>query len=267
MKDVKGKLVLITGAAMGLGKLMAEHFAADGANLALLDLNKEALEETAKKIGDLGVKVGHYICDVSDRDAVFAMADKVHREMGPVDVLVNNAGIVVAGDFLDVDIEKHLKVIEVNQIAHLLTTAAFLPDMVKKGEGHLLIIASAAGLTAMPGISSYISSKFGALGFGEALRMEFNKKKLNIPVTIVCPSMISTGMFDGAGHPVGVPPLKPEKIVNIIYKRFKKNKPYVLEPWPVKITPFCKSVLGTRVFETVFKSLGLYKSMDTFKGH
>ena len=266
MKNVKGKVVLITGAAMGLGKILAERFAMDGANLGLVDMNREALEETAQGITDHGVKVGYYLCDVSDRQAVYAMAGKVHEELGPVDVLVNNAGIVAGGEFLDVEDHRHLKVIEVNLIAHLWTTKAFLPDMIEKGEGHLLVISSAAGLVATAGISSYVASKFGALGFAEAIRMEVNKKGVNIPVTIVCPAFISTGMFEGAEAPWLSPYMKPEKIVDTIYKRFKKNKPYVLEPWPVKLTPFFKSVFPTRFFERTFQRLGLRDSMDTLQG-
>lgn len=266
MKNVADKAVVITGAASGIGRLLAGHFASDGARLALVDMDEALLSRADQELGGRERSVFTYTCDVSDREAVYAMAEKVRADLGPVDVLVNNAGIVRVGEFLDLDDDEHMKVMAVNLHAHFWTTKAFLPDMIEKGHGHILVVSSAAGFSAMPKLTSYVASKFGALGLAETLRMEFRRKKIDIPVTVVCPYLISTGMFDGARPSWLTPMLTPEKIARIVYGRFKKNKPYVLEPWVVKISPLFKAILPNATYDKVFQWLGLYESMNTFVG-
>lgn len=262
MNKVRDKVAVVTGAGSGLGRLLAGHLAGDGAKLALLDLDESALAEVGKELSKLSPQVETYLCDVSNRKNVYCVADQVHADLGPVDILVNNAGIVASGSFLDIPDEIHQKVLEVNLNAHFWTTRAFLPDMIKAKAGHLLVIASAAGVCAMPEISSYVASKFGAVGLAESLRMEIGRMKLNIPVTIVCPSLINTGMFDGAKAPLFTPIMPPEIIAKKIYSAFKKDRPYVREPFLVKALPVAKALLPTKLFNETLRMFGMHSFLN-----
>ncbi len=268
MKEVQGKNVIITGAAMGIGKLFARKFAADGARLVLVDVNEEALQHTGEEIRALGADVSTYVCDLSERANVEELADKVHTEVGKMDVVVNNAGVVFGGPFLEVDQDKHDLTMRVNAMAFMWMTRAFLPDMIEKGAGHFLNVASASGLLGLPRGASYAASKWAAFGFSESIRLEMAELGYrNIKVTIVAPSYIRTGMFDGVNAPLLTPMLDPEDLVDKAYRAFKKDQLYVLEPFMVKLTPILKGILPAPVFDAVAKAFGVTRSMDAWKGH
>ncbi len=268
MKDVKDKNVIITGAAMGIGKLFAKRFAADGARLVLVDVNEEALTHTGEEIRGQGTDVATYVCDLSQRRNVEDLSDKVHAEVGKMDVVVNNAGVVFGGPFLEVDQDKHDLTMQVNAMAFMWMTRAFLPDMIEKGAGHFLNVASASGLLGLPRGTSYAASKWAAIGFSESIRLEMAELgHKNIKVTIVAPSYIRTGMFDGVNAPLLTPLLDPEDLVDKAYRAFKRDQIYVLEPFMVKLTPFLKGVLPPPVFDAVGKLFGVTRSMDAWKGH
>ncbi len=268
MKDVKNKYVLITGAAMGMGKIFARKFAADGAKLVLVDVNKEALEHTAEEIRSTGGEVATYVCDLSQRRNVEELADKVHAEVGKMDVVVNNAGVVFGGEFLEVDQDKHDLTISVNTMAVMWMTRAFLPDMIEKGAGHFLNMASASGLLGLPKGASYAASKWACIGFSESIRLEMAELgHKNIKVTTVAPSYIRTGMFDGVNAPLLTPILDPEEVVDKAYRAFKRDQILVLEPFMVKVTPLLKGLLPPPLFDVVGKLFGVTRSMESWKGH
>ncbi len=268
MKDVMGKNVIITGAAKGLGRLFAEKFAADGARLVLVDLDEAELSRTAEEIRQIGTQVDTYAVDLSERENIEALADDVHADVGKMDVVVNNAGVVFGGPFLDVDIEKHELTYRVNIQAVVWMTRAFLPDLIDKRAGHFLNIASASGLVGVPGAATYASSKWACIGFSESIRGELSQMGYSdIKVTIVCPSFIDTGMFEGVKAPLLTPILEPQAIVDKAYEAFKKDDVYVLEPFMVKLTPALKALLPLPVFDLLGKIFRVNRSMDTWKGH
>ncbi|MDD5223205.1 MAG: SDR family oxidoreductase [bacterium] len=267
MKEIKGKVAVVTGAAMGMGRRLSELLAADGAKVAMLDLDQKALDQTVKEIKATGAQVFPYTLDITQRPQVYATADKVRKEVGPADILINNAGVVYGSDFLDCPDEKFAWVMDVNVNGMAWMTKAFLPDMVAKKAGHVVNLASAGGILAVPKLSSYCASKFAVIGFTEALRMEMQRQRLpEIHFTIVCPSYVATGMFQGVKPPMLTSWMTTEQMADIIYQAFKKNKNYVLEPFMVKLAPLLKAILPSRTLDNINARLGVARSMKGWTG-
>lgn len=267
MKDVQGKIVVVTGAAMGMGRQLALTFARDGARLVLLDLNRETLEKTAAEIRELGAEAHIYTCDVTDREGVYRVRDQVHRDVGKIDVLVNNAGVVWGGFFLDSADEHLFKTIDVNVNGVMWMTKAFLPDLYEKKQGHVINMASAAGLMGVANLVAYSASKFAVVGMTEALRQETKRKKLwDVRFTIVCPSFVTTGMFEGVQPPKMSSWITTEKMVEKIYRAFQKDRPIICAPFMVSTIPLMKALTTSRRFDIVSHALGVTKAMDDWKG-
>jgi len=267
MRNVSGKVALITGGAMGMGKLLGAHFVRDGAKLVIWDMNKAELDKTVEEHGKSGGKVAGYVVDVTNKDLVLEMSKKVESEVGPVDILVNNAGIAAGGDFLDVPIEKHIKVIDVNVNAVMICTHAFLGGMIQRDIGHIITLASAAGLMGVTGLSSYCASKFAMVGFMETLRLDLRKRSVKgVKTLTVCPSFVSTGMFEGAKAPALTPFLSTQTMVNRIYDAFKKDKAIIMEPFAVRSIPFLKSISTPGMFAATVDLLGVTKAMENYSG-
>ncbi|MDD5713007.1 MAG: SDR family oxidoreductase, partial [Smithellaceae bacterium] len=205
MTIVNRKNVLITGAAHGIGKLMAEMIADLGGNLIISDVNERGLQETAESIRKKGVSVYARAFDISDREAVYQAAEWVRKNVGQVDVLINNAGVVFTGEILDLPDDKHKKHVDVNLLGTLWMIKAFVPDMVKRNEGHVVNVASSAGMLAIPGMGIYSATKFALMGLNEALRLELGNNKSKVKTTVICPYLINTGMFAGMKAPFGLP--------------------------------------------------------------
>lgn len=267
MRDLKGRRVLITGGAAGIGRCIAERLVPEGSELVLVDVNEQALNETLGAIESLGTTVSGYSLDITDTGSIFALRDRVHEELGPVDVLVNNAGIVFGGGFLDVPFEKHVRTYRVNVEGLVAMTYAFLPDLLSRPEGHVVNIASAAGLIGLPWGTSYASSKWAVVGFSESLRLELEMTKhQSVKVTTVCPGYVSTGLFEGARPPRTTSLLTPEGLAQEIVQAVKRDEVFVLTPWLVKLTPLLKGILPTRLADAVAWALGATSSMEHWRG-
>ena len=193
MKSFKDKQILVTGAASGIGQATAMASAREGAHLWLSDLNEQGLSETADMIRQSGGSAQTLTCDVADADAVQAMAAKVHEKNEALDILVNNAGIGSAGRFLDVSLDTWHKVMDVNLMGVVHGCQAFLPAMVKRGQGgHVVNTASAASFLASPEMPVYAASKFAVLGLSESLRADMANH--DIGVSAICPGIINTSI-------------------------------------------------------------------------
>ena len=268
MRDLANKRTLITGAGHGLGRDMARAFAKAGAEMIVTDRNLAGVEETAKLIQSEGGKAAAYALDVTDLDAIRQFRERLHAERGPIDVLVNNAGIAHGGAFLDVPVEQHLATYRVNALGMVAMTHAFLPDLVERPEGHLVIVASASGLIALPYASTYASSKWAALGFSESIREELRVLgHLHVRVTAICPSYIDTGMCDGVKLPRFTTMLRSSQVAEKVLRAVQSNRDLVLTPWLVYITPFTKAVLPPPLFRKVADFFGITRGMATWYGH
>lgn len=267
-KNVRGKIFLVTGGAMGMGKLVAERFARDGARVVLWDFNEGALEETEKEFRGKGYDVTTYAVDVSDREKVYETAMKVKSEVGSVDILMNNAGIVRAAPFLETDDDNNFRTLNINFIAQMWTCKAFLPDMVSRNSGHVIALASAAAVTPTPYSADYAASKAAVKHFDDTLRWEMKiMGKPGVKFTTVCPSMVATGMFAGSKAPILSPWLQPEEMADRIYRGYHKDKINVYEPWIVKLTPIVNSLLPESFKYLMSRILRLNVALKDWTGH
>lgn len=268
MKQLTAKRVLITGAARGIGLEMAIRFAESGSEIVLTDLDEAALPSAAEIIAVLGVPVHTYALDVTDQASILAVRSRVHEEIGPIDVLVNNAGVVFGGPFADVPLERHALTYRVNVLGVVAMTHAFLPDLTSRPEAHLVNIASASGFVGLPYGSTYASSKWAVIGFSESIRAELELVgNGHVHVTTVCPSYIGTGMFEGVRTPTATHVLSPEFVASKVVEAVLNEKAYVLEPWLVKITPPLWGLLPSKLFDMVSSALGATTSMTGWTGH
>lgn len=269
-KNVSGEIVLITGAGSGIGRLLAVKFASLGATVVLWDINQEGLNCTVGLAKEKGAgRVHSYVCDCSKRQDIYRVADQVKKEVGDVSILINNAGIVIGKRFLDSPDSLVEKTMEVNIMAHFWTYKAFLPAMIAANHGHLVSIASAAGLCGASQASDYCASKFAAVGFAESIDMEMRSlRKTGVKTTIVCPFVINTGMFDGVKSkwPRLAPVLDPEYVAERIISAVRQNQEIVIMSRIFYLLCFLKSFLPVKAIVLILDYFGPLDLMNTFKG-
>jgi all-trans-retinol dehydrogenase (NAD+) len=267
MADLRDQHVLVTGAASGLGRLMAERFAAHGARLILWDLNAPALAAVAAALSPAGRVLGTHVCNVADRAAVRREAEAVLARHGHVDVLVNNAGVVSGKPLLEIADEDIERTFAVNALALFWTTRAFLPSMIGRGRGHVVTIASAGGLVGTARLTDYCASKFAAVGFDESLRLELARLGAPVRTTVVCPFYVSTGMFAGVRtrFPRLLPILQPGYVADHIVDAVRRDRRRLVLPRFVHAV-FLARVLPVPAFDALMRFFGIARSMDEFTG-
>ncbi len=268
MTQVAGKTVLITGAGMGMGKRHAERAVERGARrIVLWDINHEAMEETAEPLRRSGAKVDTYVVDVSNVDQIEEAAASVLRDVGPVEVLFNNAGIVTPGDFMRHSAQDIERTIRVNTLGVMHVARTLLPAMVQTPAAHIVNIASASALLPLPYGSVYAASKWAAYCWSESLRIELEDMHPTVKVTTVCPSFVATGMFEGATAPRTTRFLTTDEIVDAIWKGLERNKAVVVAPPMANIVMPLRAFLPLSVFDFLARKVFLsYSAMKTLKG-
>lgn len=192
-------VILVTGAAGGMGFRLARHYASEGHTLVLVDRDSERLAEAARSLGLPESRLRTRAVDVSVKEQVNALAADVLSGIGDVDLLVHIAGICHLGDFIETPIEDIELMMRVNYFGTVYIDRAFLPAMVARGSGHLVNMASMAGLTAQPIGAAYSASKHAVVGLSEAIRAEV--KDRGVDVSIICPFNVKTPIFDTLRHP------------------------------------------------------------------
>ncbi len=273
MKDLKNKKVLITGGARGIGKQIALEFARQGADIIICDsdksfFNKTEFKKNRKEIEDIGTSCYGFYLDVTKYENIVRERRSILDLVGKIDVLVNNAGVVFGGKFLEVPIEKHRLTYDVNTYGIINMLHVFLQDLIDQPTAHIVNISSASGFVPLPGGSTYASSKAAITSLSESLNIELKREgNQHVGMTIVCPGYVQTGMFDGVKGPILVPILTPEKLAKKIVKAVQKNKRFVLEPTFIKFLPFIKGVFPQFVLDLFCHAMGVNRSMDLWKGH
>ncbi|CAD5227093.1 unnamed protein product [Bursaphelenchus xylophilus] len=268
-KDVEDQVVLITGSGSGLGREMAVLFAEKGARLILWDLNETLNNETKRLVDSVGkYKATCYTVNVADRKIVYEKADEVKEAFGGVDILINNAGIVTGKKFLDCPDELVDRTMAVNTHALFHTAKAFVPGMIKRNRGHVAVVASMAGKVGVAGMVDYCASKFGAVGFAEALRAELRARSNDLHVTLICPYYINTGMFDGVqtSSPLLLPIMEPSYVAKKIVGAILTNQVVLQMPRFCYISTIIKEVLPISAAEAIADFVGVNREMENFKG-
>jgi short-subunit dehydrogenase len=257
--------VLITGVASGIGKIMARMALEKGAELIIWDINQVGIDTTIDEFTHLG-KITGYKVDVSSENEIINTAQLVKQNHGNIDILINNAGMVVGKYFHEHSTQEINKTMAINANALMLITLQFLPDMIQNGGGHICNIASSAGFISNPKMSVYVASKWAAIGWSDSLRIEMQYLNTNVKVTTVTPYYINTGMFDGVKSQI-IPILKPEYAAKKILKGIEKDKIYVSMPLGMHFIRLTQGILPVRAFDFVAgKILGIYHTMDHFTG-
>jgi all-trans-retinol dehydrogenase (NAD+) len=268
-KSVKGELVLITGGASGIGRLLSLRFAKLGANVVIWDINTDGLAKVKKEVEANGAKCWTYKCDISKREETYKVAKEVQKEAGDVTILVNNAGIVSGKKFLETPDEKIEATFNVNTVAHFWMLKAFLPSMLQKNHGHIVTISSNAGIVGVAGLIDYCASKWAVFGMDESLRMEFRKLgKTGMHTTCVCPYYINTGMFDGVKtkYPFLLPILDPDYVADQIITAVLSNQEVLILPWFSRLGPVLRGLFPTKAMDLCMEFTGASSTMDTFIG-
>jgi len=262
-KSCRNKLVLITGAAGGLGRELALGFAKKGARLAIWDVNLQGLEETAELVKEkTEAEVCVYQVNLVKKEDIYAAANQVKSAQGPVWCLVNNAGILSGTELLDTPDRRIELLFAVNVMAHFWTTKAFLGDMIENNDGHIVGISSFAGLVANPRMVDYCSSKFAARGFMDALHTELHAMgKTGVNTTVVFPSHINTDLFKGFN--VGVA-MSPQYVASQIIGAVEDNQHSLVLPRVLGIAIFWQGVMPTAMWD-LCTSLS-YSSMNKWDG-
>lgn len=267
MTKIRDKTILVTGAASGLGKLFALRCLEKGAKQAILwDINEAALNETSAQLERKGYNVHPYVVNVMNIEDIEWAAKDIANHVGKVDILFNGAGIVVGKSFVEHSDKEIQRTINVNVLGVMRVCKAFLPAMLAEDSGHIINIASAAGLVPNPNMSVYAASKWAVVGWSESLRLELEAMANEVRVLTVTPSYINTGMFDGVKAPLLTPMLTPNDVVNKIIRSVENNDIILRAPMIVNYVPFLRGVLPTRMFDFVADKIGVYESMDAFKG-
>lgn len=268
-KDMSQDTVLVTGAGSGIGRLMSQKFAELGCKLVLWDINEKGNLETVQMVKALGAKVVAYTVDLSNREDIYATAEKTKAEVGQVDVLINNAGIVTGRRFIDCPDNLVQKTMDVNTSAHFWTAKCFLPGMMERNHGHLVTIASSAGLFSVATLADYCSSKFGAVGFNDSIRAELAKAgKDGVGSTVVCPYFIKTGMFEGAKSrfPVVLPLLEPDYVGQKIVDAVRTDQRMLILPGSLYLVYGLRGILPCSVADKIEEFFGVSACMDDFIG-
>ncbi|MGX5817360.1 3-ketoacyl-ACP reductase [Chitinophaga lutea] len=222
MEQLKGKTALVTGGSKGIGKALALALAAEGVNVGITGRNEQALEAVAKEIAATGVKAAWASADVKDYAGVEAAVQKITGQLGPIDILINNAGIAAFGAFADMPVSQWEEIIRVNVLGMYYVTKAVIPAMIERQSGDVINISSTAGLRGAANTSAYSASKFAVLGMTESLMMEVRKH--NIRVSALTPSTVATDMSVSDlkitdGNPDKV--LQPDDIAELLIAHLK----------------------------------------------
>ena len=264
MTKIKSSRVLITGGASGIGRLMGKKVLEKGGELIIWDLNGVKLKETKNELEAFG-EVHAFEIDITKQKDVKELAAKIKAEIGPVDILINNAGIVFGGNFHESTPDAINKTMAVNAVAPMHLTQEFLPGMISRKFGHICNIASSAGLVSNPKMAIYAGSKWACTGWSDSLRLEMKALKAGVHVTTVTPYYINTGMFDGVKS--FIPILKEEKVASKVIKAIESNRIFLSMPWSMRFVRFSQGLFPIWFYDWfVGKVLGVYKTMDEFKG-
>lgn len=267
MSKIPGKTVLVTGGASGIGYLMGRKLLEEGAvHLVIWDVQEESLDRVVAELSEKGYRVSGFHVDLADPERIQAAVREMQAASIAVDVLVNNAGVITGRTFVEHSFLEIARTIDVNTLAPMYVARELLPGMLARQGGHIVNIASAAGLVSNPKMSVYCASKWALIGWSDSLRIEMEQNNTGVRVTTIVPYYIDTGMFAGVRSPV-IPILKPDYVASRIIAAVKSDRIFLRLPWLVNLVPLLRGLLPARWFDKIGGQwLGVYHSMDNFKG-
>ncbi len=273
MMDIRGKKAVVTGGAMGIGFATCRRLLMDGCDVTIWDMNEAALKDAKANFERLGGgKVFAYQCDVTDKIRVKELAVQAEKDMGQVDILINNAGYVKTGRFCSHPVEDWERETDVNLVSMYYTIQAFLPGMYKRNLGHIINISSAAGVIGVPDLAVYCATKWAVWGLTESLRFEAILDKKNIRYTSIHPHFLKTGMFEGGrlnflGELVVPRVEKHDTIAEaIVEKALKKGRNVIKIPPMLHIGVISRALLPDFIVGRILLFMGLGRGMKEWVG-
>jgi len=248
-ETLNGKVVAITGGARGIGLATATLLHERGAKVAIGDIDENTLKESAERLG----LTTYARLDVTDPDSFAAFLDLVERELGPVDVLVNNAGIMPTGLLVDEPDHVTRRILDINVLGVITGSKLAAQRMVPRGRGHVINVASLAGETYAPGVATYCASKYAVVGFTDSARVEY--RDAGVQFSIVMPPFVNTELTAGTRGVKFFKNVEPEAIAEAIARLIVKPRPRVRVSLLGKLTATQK-FLPARVTESLNRALG-----------
>lgn len=255
-RTLSGKRILITGAGRGIGRATATELTRRGAQVAIGDVDADAAKDAADRIGPAA---SAYHLDVTDAESFGRFITDAGRDLGGIDVLVNNAGIMPIGHFLDVALPTVQRATSINLLGPIIGMRSVLPLFLEQGHGHVVNVASSAGRTPVPGGTIYCAQKAGIISLTDSARLEFGSR--GITFTAVMPSFTNTDLISGTKGTNFVKTVEPEEVATGIAKAIEQKKRDVYAPASLRAIYALEPFLGRRVREAMYRSLGAY---DTF---
>jgi NADP-dependent 3-hydroxy acid dehydrogenase YdfG len=247
-----GQTAAITGAARGIGRATATALLRQGMRVAIGDVDFQAAQRTASELGPSAVALE---LDVTDRDSFGAFLDGVEEQLGPLDVLINNAGIMQVGRFVDEDDLTARRMVDINLHGVILGCKLALERMVPCDRGHIVNISSQAGKFGAPGGATYSATKHAVVGLSEAVRGELRLMGAHIDVSYVMPVVVNTELGSGLGDVRGVSNLEPSEVADAIVEALQFGTVEVWVPKSVKRTSLLVTMLPRRVGERIGRAI------------
>jgi len=261
--DIEGWVAVVTGGGRGIGHSIVKELLRRGAKVAILDHDTtKTLDDTvnALKEGGNDKIVRGYACDVSDLEKVTRTLTEVKRDLGPVDILINNAGIITGKSLVDLPIDRIEKIIGVNLFAHFLTIKTVLPGMKDRGRGFILNVASMAGATGLPLLSDYCATKSAVIGLTESLRRELKIEGSPVSVSLLMPNVVRTAMNESYLPPQSVavsPPMTTEAVASKAVSWLLRGRFYIIVPASNGLLFALKGILPIAVIDKVLELMGV----------
>ena len=273
MIELRGKKAIVTGGAMGIGLATCRRLVKEGCDVTIWDLSQKDLDAAAKELKEAGGNVFLYQCDVSDKDRVHELAVQAKKDMGRVDILINNAGFVRHGMFWEQPVENAVKHMDVNVNALFYSIHEFLPEMMRRNSGHIVNVSSGVAITSAPGLAAYTTSKWAVWGLTDVLRLEvMTAGKKGVKFTSVHPGNILTGMFEGfelnfLGRLLA-PPVKNHDIIakGIVERGLKKQRHLVVIPWQIYLGMIMRGLVPDFIICRIVLMIGMGTCVKNYKG-
>jgi NADP-dependent 3-hydroxy acid dehydrogenase YdfG len=247
-----GETAAITGAARGIGRSTAEAFLRHGMRVAIGDVDHEAARRTATELGASAVALP---LDVTDRGSFEAFLDGAEEQLGPLDVLVNNAGIMQVGRFIDEDDLTAIRMVDINIHGVILGMKLALDRMIPRDRGHIINISSQAGKFGAPGGATYSATKHAVVGLTEAVRGELRLMGAHIDVSYVMPTVVNTELGAGLGGVRGMPNLEPAQVAEAIVEALQDGVVDVWVPKSAKRTNALVTLLPRPLSEGIGRAM------------
>jgi NAD(P)-dependent dehydrogenase (short-subunit alcohol dehydrogenase family) len=260
-RSLSGKVVAITGGARGIGKTTAQALVRKGCRVAIGDLDLGLAEEAASELGGGAIALP---LDVTDRASFTAFVDEAERQLGPIDILINNAGIMPVTALVDEADDCIRRQLDINLYGVIVGSQLAIERMRPRGTGHIVNIASSAGKVGVPGIATYSATKHAVVGLTEAMRLEL--RGTGVDLSLVMPVLVNTALTEGLSSTRGVKEVEPEDVANEIVNALELGRFDVYVPRSLQATLISGALLPRRVREAVSRLMQVDKVMTGSTG-